>query len=188
MTPKTFWRFDPKAEVIKIRRTDAPKAGGVTKDQQIVNQNAKGLDEVATPADSPNNLAMPKSGDQFPLPKKDRRRIHWLVSKVTWPKSGRVNDSSTTFFGARSDTSLTTVTKLGPNEVELTNAINKMLRAATREAFQWNKLQIEVGTVGRRPGLVDAVGTCISFQHGKNDGTVEVDNGSRRCLCTRLFP
>ena len=85
-------------------------------------------------------MAMPKSGERFPLPKKDRRRIHWLVSKVTWPKGGKVNDSSTTFFGVRSDTSGTTVTKLGPSEVELTNAINKMLRAATKEAFQWNTL------------------------------------------------
>ena len=53
-----------------------------------------------------------------------------------------------------------------------------MLRAATQEAFVWTTLQIEVGTVGRRPGAAGAVGTCISFQHGKNNGKVEVDNGS----------
>ena len=77
--PKTFWRFNPKEEVIKIGCTDAPKAGGTT----------KGLDEVATPAASPNKMAMPTSVEQFPLPKKDRRRLHWLVSKVTWQKERR---------------------------------------------------------------------------------------------------
>ena len=74
--PKTFWKFNPKEEVIKIGCTDAPKAGGIT----------KGLSEVATPAESPD--AMPMPGEKFPLPKKDRRRLHWLVSKVAWQRGG----------------------------------------------------------------------------------------------------
>ena len=128
--PKTFWKFNPKDETIKVRSTDAPKAGGIT----------KGLDEVATPAESSNKMAMPRPGEKFPLPKKDRSRLRWLVSKISWPKGGKVNDSSTSTFGVRSDTSGTTVAKLAPKEVELTKSINQMLRTATQGRFVWTTL------------------------------------------------
>ena len=87
--PKTFWTFLPNREVITIRCNDAPKAGGTTKD----------LAEVATPHETPNH---PNQIKVFALPKQARRQIHRLISKVEWPKGGRVNDSSTSFFGAKS--------------------------------------------------------------------------------------
>ena len=112
--PKTFWKFNSKEEIITIKSTDA-------------------LAEVATPAGIAPKLAKHVSGDVFPLPKKDRRRIHRLVSTVALPKGGRVNDSSTSFFGARSDTSGTRVTKFTAQEADLTKTINQMLSTATHE-------------------------------------------------------
>ena len=40
----------------------------------------------------------------------------------------------------------------------------------------WSTLQVKVGTVSRRRGCGDAEGVCLSFQHGKNDGKVTLDN------------
>ena len=52
-----------------------------------------------------------------------------------------------------------------------------MLIASTKDRhFVWSTLLIEVGTVGRRQGCGDAEGVCLSFQHGKNDGKVTLDN------------
>ena len=85
-----------------------PKRGGYTKD----------LAEVATPAETPNPTQI-TVGEVFALPKQARRQIHRLISKVEWPKGGRVNDSSTRFFGAKSDTLGTTVTKLTTQEREI---------------------------------------------------------------------
>ena len=71
----------------------------------------------------------------------------------------------------------TTVTKGTPQERELVKAINHMLIASTKDRhFVWSTLLIEVGTVGRRRGCGDAEGVCLSFQHGKNDGKVTLDN------------
>ena len=81
--PKTFWTFFPNREIITIRCNDAPKAGGITKD----------LAEVAAPAEAPNPRQI-AAGEVFALPKRARRQIHRLISKVAWPKGGRVNDSS----------------------------------------------------------------------------------------------
>ena len=52
-----------------------------------------------------------------------------------------------------------------------------MLIASTKDRqFEWSTLLIEVGTVGRRCGCIDAEGVRLSFQHGKNDGKVTLDN------------
>ena len=105
--------------MITLRCNDAPQAGGITKD----------LAEVAAPAEAlnPRQIA---AGEVFALPKSARRQIHRLISKVAWPKGGRVSDSSSSPFGAKSDTMGTTVTKDTPQERELVKAINHMLIAS----------------------------------------------------------
>ena len=155
LTPKRFGPFFPNREIITIRCNDAPKAGGITKD----------LAEVAAPAEAHNPRQI-AAGEVFALPKRARRQVHRLISKVAWPKGGRVNDSSSSLFGAKSDTVGTTVTKDTPQERELVKAINHMLIASTKgRYFVWSTLLIEVGTVGRRRGCGDAEGVCLSFQH-----------------------